>query len=162
MSQADPVGVEVHADADTVSASTVVAASAHDVFEYLRRPANHAALSGDHSVRAPTGGASVLGPGDRFGMGMKVGVPYRISSHVVEFEADRRIAWCHFFGHRWRWELEDLGDGTCRVKETFDLSTARVPAVLRLVGFPAKHRANVASSVANLASHFAASSPPGT
>ena len=38
--------------------------------------------------------------------------------------------------------------------ETFDLSTARFPPGLRLVGFPKRHEANVARSVANVAAHF--------
>ena len=44
--------------------------------------------------------------GDRFGMDMKLGVPYRMSSTVVEYEADRLLAWAHFGGHRWRYELD--------------------------------------------------------
>ena len=125
------------------------------MFEFLRRPANHAALSGDGTVRAASSGDEVLGEGSRFGMKMKVGVPYRVTSKVVEFEPDRRIAWCHFGGHRWRWDLVATDGGTT-VTETFDLSTAKFPPALRLIGYPKRHRDNVAGSVANLAAHFAA------
>ena len=79
--------------ADTVSASADVAASPHQVFEYVRRPANHAEISGDGTVQGSPNGAEVLGPDDKFGMSMKLGfIPYRVTSKVVEFEDDRRIA----------------------------------------------------------------------
>ena len=74
---------------------------------------------------------------------MKVGVPYRVSSKVVEFEENGRIAWCHFGGHRWRWELEPVGAKQTRVTETFDQSTAKLPFVLRAVGYPKRHLSNV-------------------
>jgi uncharacterized protein YndB with AHSA1/START domain len=139
-------------DRDTVRATGYVPAPPRQVFEYLRRPANHRKISGDQSVRGTFAGPPVLGPGDRFGMRMHVVVPYRVTSTVVEFEPHQRIAWCHFGGHRWRWELEPAGDGT-KVTETFDQSTARgpLPALLRWSGYPRKHRRNVATSVARLA-----------
>ena len=144
---------------DTVRATGYVAAAPREVFEFLRRPANHREINGDRTVRGTTQGPPVLGPGDRFGMRMRVGVPYRVTSKVVEFEPDQRIAWCHFAGHRWRWELEPAGAGT-KVTETFDQSTARgpLPLLLRWSGYPRRHRRNVATSVANLAAHFAVQS----
>jgi uncharacterized protein YndB with AHSA1/START domain len=151
---ADPDGVTTELGEDEVSATGVVAASPHDVFEFLRRPANHAVLSGDGTVRGVAKGDEVLSEGSRFGMKMKLGVPYRVTSKVVEFEPDRRIAWCHFGGHRWRWELEPVDGGT-KVTETLDMSTAKFPPALRLVGYPKRHRDNVAGSVANLIAHFA-------
>ena len=39
--------------------------------------------------------------------------------------------------------------------ETFDESTAKVPFVLRAVGYPKRHLSNVANSVANVAAQFA-------
>lgn len=139
----------------TTSASTVVDATPEEVFAFLRDPDNHPVISGDGSVRGSRSGSRRLSKGDRFGMSMKIGVPYLISSKVVEFEPDRRIAWCHLGGHRWRWELEPTGDGRTEVTETFDLSTAVFPPALRLVGFPARHERNVERSVTNVAEHFA-------
>lgn len=139
--------------ADTASASAVVPAPPSEVFGFLRRPANHAVISGDSSVQGTVTGPEVLGDGDRFGMKMKIGMPYRVTSKVVEFEQDRRIAWCHFSGHRWRWELEPVDGGT-KVTETFDLSTAKAPWLLRLAGLPARHQQNLERSVANLAAAF--------
>lgn len=151
-----PDDVTIDMDRDTVSATTTVEAAPAEVFSYLRRPANHGTISGDESVKGTTIGPDVLGEGDRFGMRMKMyGLPYRVTSKVVEFEQDTRIAWCHFGGHRWRWDLEATPEGGTRVIETFDLSTARAPAVIRFMGLPKGHRANVARSVANVADHFA-------
>ena len=48
-------------------------------------------------------------------------------SKVVEFEDNRRIAWSHLGGHRWRWEVKPTDDGKTIVTETFDQSTARFP-----------------------------------
>jgi uncharacterized protein YndB with AHSA1/START domain len=139
---------------DTVSASAIVDAPPDAVFDYLRRPANHLEINGDHTVRGLTAGPEQLSLGDSFGMKMKMGAPYRVSSKVVEFEQDRKIAWCHFGRHRWRWEIEPAGDGKSRVTETFDLSTARFPPALRLMGYPKGHAKNVAASVRNVAAHF--------
>lgn len=150
-----PTGVTTTCDRDTVSASIEVDASPTEVFDFVRRPANHPEISGDHSVRGTRVGPEVLGAGDRFGMEMKIGIPYRVTSKVQEFEQDTRIAWAHFNGHRWRWTVEPAEGGRTTVTETFDLSTARFPPALRLLGFPAKHELNVARSVANVAAHFA-------
>jgi len=150
-----PDDVTTRRDRDTVSATAVVESTPEEIFEFLRRPANHAVISGDGSVRDTTGGDERLAAGSRFGMKMKIGVPYRVSSKVREFEENRTIAWSHFGGHRWRWVLEPTGAGATRVTETFDQSTAVFPPGLRLAGFPKRHEANVARSVANLRDHFA-------
>src|SRR5688572_21789458 len=97
---------------DRVSATGIVPAAPEAVFEFLRHPANHAALSGDGTVKGVSSGDDTLELGSKFGMKMKVGVPYRVSSKVVEFEDNRSIAWCHFGGHRWRWQLEPVDGGT--------------------------------------------------
>jgi hypothetical protein len=64
--------------------------------------------------------------GTKFGMNMKIGVPYLITNTVVEYEQDRLIAWRHWGRHRWRYELEPVEGGT-EVTESFDWSTALCP-----------------------------------
>ncbi|MDQ3543064.1 MAG: SRPBCC family protein [Actinomycetota bacterium] len=152
-----PDGVTTILERDTVSATGVIDASPSVVFDFIRRPANHAEISGDHSVRGTVKGPELLGPDSRFGMKMKVGVPYRMRSRVVEFGENRVLAWCHFSGHRWRWELQPTGDGQTQLTETFDLSTAKIPFMLRRMGYPKGHLSNVANSIANVAGHFAKS-----
>jgi hypothetical protein len=151
-----PDGVSVEQDRDTVSATTVVPAPPAEVFDFIRRPANHPIISGDSTVKGNTVGPELLGEGDKFGMKMKLGVPYRVTSQVKEFTHGTKIAWAHLSGHRWRWELEPTADGQTKVTETYDQSTAKLPIMLRLGGYPAKHTANVARSVANVRDHFAA------
>lgn len=142
--------------ATTTSATAVVDATPAEVFAFLRDPANHALVAGDGTVVGFPGGSRLLSLGDRFGMRMRMGVPYRISSKVVEFEQDRRIAWAHLGRHRWRWEVEPADGGRCLVTETFDMSTARSPLALRVfMGLPNGHVDNVRRSVANVQAHFA-------
>lgn len=150
-----PAGVSVEQDRDTVSATTVVAAPPAEVFDFIRRPANHPVINGDATVKGTTTGPEVLGEGDRFGMKMRLGAPYRVTSQVKEFTHGTKIAWAHFVGHRWRWELQPTADGQTRLTETYDQSTAKLPIVLRLGGYPGRHKVNVARSVANVRDHFA-------
>lgn len=141
----------------TVSASAHVDATPSEVFDFICRPANHAEISGDGSVRGDRVGPDRLaGVGDRFGMRMKMfGLPYRMTNKVVEYEADARIAWCHPGKHRWRWEVSAAEGGGTTVTETFDMSTSPLKPGLRLLGYPEGHRSNVTASVANVAAHFA-------
>lgn len=140
---------------DSVIATTTVDATPAEVFDFLRQPANHSIISGDGSVTGATSGPDRLSMGDRFGMSMKIVLPYRMRNTVVEYEQDRRIAWCHPGKHRWRWELEPDGEGRTKLTETFDMSTAVFPPALRLLGYPKRHLPNVARSVANVRDHFA-------
>lgn len=138
-----------------VSQSVVVGGvTPHDVFEHLTDPANHVSEAGDMAVRGPTGATRLAAKGDRFGMRMAWhGIPYRVVNTVVEFEPDRRIAWRHFAGHRWRYELADVDGGT-EVTETFDMSRIPGPsqAIYRtLFGFPDGYRRNLRTSLDDLA-----------
>lgn len=133
-----------------VSASRIIAASPEQVFDILADPAKHRAIDGSGSVRdtrAPEG--TRLGLGSRFGMTMKLGVPYAITNEVVEFEEGRLIAWRHFGGHRWRWELEPVDGGT-KVSETFDWSTAKSPVALEIMRIPARNARSIEASLERL------------
>ena len=155
MSDALPDSVTTDLRDDSVIATTTVDATPAEVFDFLRQPANHSIISGDGSVTGATSGPDRLSMGDRFGMSMKIVLPYRMRNTVVEYEQDRRIAWCHPGKHRWRWELEPDGEGRTKLTETFDMSTAVFPPALRLLGYPKRHLPNVARSVANVRDHFA-------
>lgn len=127
-----------------------------DVFDFLAQPANHVTNDGSGHVVGPVGPDRLTAKGDRFGMKMKWIVPYRVTNTVVEFEQDERLAWRHFAGHRWRYELSPIDGGT-RVTETFDLST--VPAVAHGVyrstlGFPRGYEKNLKASLARLHDHL--------
>jgi uncharacterized protein YndB with AHSA1/START domain len=139
-----------------VSVSRVVDAPAREIFELLADPAKHPVIDGSGTVRASRStGPRRLEQGSRFGMDMRLGLPYRIRNTVVEFEDGRRIAWRHFSGHRWRWELNELGDGRTEVTETFDWSTARFPRIIELLGFPARNRDGIEATLDRLRGRFA-------
>jgi uncharacterized protein YndB with AHSA1/START domain len=140
--------------------SRVVDAPAGRVFDLLADPANHPLIDGSGSVRASrSSGPRRLELGSRFGMDMRIGLPYRILNTVVEFEPDRLIAWRHWNGHRWRWQLEDLGDGRTEVTETFDWSTALSPKSIELLGFPARNRRGIEATLRRLAAVVAEATP---
>ena len=132
--------------------SRVVDAPAERIFDLLTDPANHPLIDGSGSVRASRGtGPRRLELGSRFGMDMRLGLPYRILNTVVEYEPGRLIAWRHFSGHRWRWQLADLGDDRTEVTETFDWSTATSPKAIELLGFPARNRRGIEATLRRLA-----------
>lgn len=138
-----------------VSVTRTISAPAKEIFDLLADPANHALIDGSGTVRSSRGPASRrLRLGATFGMDMKAGAPYRITNTVVEFEENALIAWRHFAGHRWRWALRELGDGSTEVTETFDWSTARLPVALELTGFPKRNKRAIEKTLRKLAKHF--------
>ena len=116
-----------------VSRSVVIDAPAERIFDIIRDPGRHAAFDGSGTVKGSVKGPERLSLGDSFQMDMKIKVPYRMSNTVKEFEQDRRIAWAHIGGHRWRYELEPLAEGGTRVTETFDATTAKTTLMIRLM-----------------------------
>lgn len=134
-----------------VSAERLIAAPAATIFDLLADPSAHHRFDGsDTVVSAPDGNPERLSLGARFGMNMRLVVPYRMSNEVVEFEEDRLIAWRHFGHHVWRYELEPVEGGTL-VTESFDWSTARFPPFYEWVGYPARHEVNMANTLERLA-----------
>jgi uncharacterized protein YndB with AHSA1/START domain len=133
-----------------VSVSRVIAADRQAIFDVLADPAMHPVIDGSGTVRdVQEGGPERLGEGARFGMSMRMGAPYRILNTVVEFEEGERIAWRHFHGHRWRYELRDVDGGT-EVTETFDWSTARTKLTLELAGIPKRNEAGMVRTLERL------------
>lgn len=134
-----------------VSVSRVIHASPEAIFDVLADPARHGEIDGSGMVQNVRGESKRLALGSKFGMDMKFGpLPYRISNQVVEFEEPRLIAWAHFGGHRWRYELEPVDGGT-EVTESFDWSTSRVPKAIELMGYPKQHPANMEATLERLA-----------
>lgn len=137
--------------ARVVRRSTVVAAPAQEVFDLLADPARHAEIDGSGTVQGSrVEGPERLAPGARFGMSMKMGVPYRITNEVVEFDEPKVIAWRHFGGHVWRYRLEPDEGGT-RVTEEFDYRTAKAPVVLEWLRAPQRNAAAIEATLQRLA-----------
>jgi uncharacterized protein YndB with AHSA1/START domain len=142
-----------------VGVTRTISTTPERIFELLADPSQHPLLDGSGSVRAArAGGPDRLELGSSFGMDMKAGASYKIVNTVVEYEENRLIAWRHFNGHRWRWRLEPLGDGRTEVTETFDWSTARIPLLIELMGYPKKNRVAIEKTLDRLAEMFPISS----
>ena len=144
-----------------VSVEAVLAASPQRIFDVLADPRQHPLIDGSDAVRRPSDAAPArLGLGATFTMVMRtrpsrlniaqllqvIGALVnqgRITNRVVEFDEGRLIAWTHFGGHVWRYELEPVTTGPPKtlVRETFDYTTSRSPWLLELAGFPAKNQA---------------------
>jgi uncharacterized protein YndB with AHSA1/START domain len=134
----------------SISRTRVIRASAEKIFDVLTNPALHSQIDGSKTVigsRDQT--AERLKLGTKFGMNMKVGARYKITNVVVEFEINRTIAWRHFGGHRWRYELEPVEGGT-KVVETFDWSGSRSPMMIELVGYPARNAKSIERTLERL------------
>ncbi|MBS1847463.1 MAG: SRPBCC family protein [Actinobacteria bacterium] len=140
------------ADHDIVSVERVVHAPAAAIFALVSDPSRHHTFDGSGTVRNARGVSGPVGLGDRFGMSMKIGVPYAMESTVIEYEQDRRFAWRttgptrigRLVGGRvWRYEFEPVDDGTL-VRETWDItgeSAFTKPGVRRLASTTRKNMA---------------------
>jgi hypothetical protein len=125
---------------DVETVERVIAADAAAIFDLIADPARHREIDGSGTVRDASTGSQRLELGSEFGMKMKAGIPYSMTSKVIEFDENRRIAWQTttpvpvlglFVGGRiWRYELEPVEGGT-RVRESWDISHEKVKAVVR-------------------------------
>ena len=117
---------------DVVTVDRVIPAPPQAIFDLLADPARHREIDGSGTVRDPRGGGGGqrLTLGCRFGMSMKMGVPYAMESKVIEFDEPRLIAWQttgptrvgRMVGGRiWRYQLEEVEGGT-KVTESWDIS----------------------------------------
>lgn len=150
----------VDAGPKKVRRSAVVAATPEVLFEIVAHPRQHRELDGSNTVGATITGPDRLSTDARFTTRMKqLGLPYRITSQVTEFEEARVIEWRHPAGHRWRWEFVADGEGSSRVTETFDYSAlAGVQSgFLRLVRVPKQNAAGIEATLRRLQSRFAPS-----
>lgn len=134
----------------SVSCERLISAEASVIFDVLADPSQHAAIDGSDTVQGHLGQQGRLSLGSTFAMRMRLWLPYRIKSRVLEFEENRLIAWGHFGGHRWRYELRPVDEKTL-VTETFDWSTSRLPLVIQAVGYPRRHLKNMERTLFRLA-----------
>jgi uncharacterized protein YndB with AHSA1/START domain len=144
----------------SVSVEREISAPAAAVFALLADPAGHVLLDGSGTVRASRdGNPQQLALGSRFGMDMRLGVPYRMRNTVLEFEPDRRIAWQQGWGHHiWRYELTPTVHGTL-VRETFDWAPARAKWVLRLMRAASRNEVAMRATLQRMHDHFAGQAP---
>lgn len=141
--------------AKIVSRSTIVPAPAQMIFDLLADPRRHSEIDGSGSVQsAQINAPERLSLNATFGMQMKIGLPYKITNTVVEFEEGKTIAWRHFGGHIWRYILEPVDGGT-KVTEQFDWNKSKSPLVLKLRKSPQDNAKSIEKTLENLAKRFA-------
>lgn len=114
------------------SARIVIAATPATIFNILANPHRHIDADGSKTIRANISGPDRLVLGSKFGMQMHLGINYRIMNTVVEYQENSLIAWRHLGRWRWRYELNDLGNGQTEVTETFDGTYSPWPGQLWL------------------------------
>lgn len=142
-----------------VSGTRTISAKPEEIFDILADHTRHPELDGSGTVRGSRRSSTErLELGSTFAMDMKMGASYKILNTVVEFEEGRQIAWQHFYGHRWRWELQPLEDGTTEVTETFDWSNVKKPWVISLIRAPQRNKRSIESTLDKLQKRFAAPS----
>ena len=142
--------------AKIVSVTVTVNATPQQIFDLLADPSKHGEIDGSGSIQnAQSSAPERLAMGAKFGMDMKIGVSYKITNEVVEFDEPRRIAWRHFGGHVWRYILEPTDGGTL-VTEQFDWNTSKSQLLMRVMNYPAKNRASIEKTLERLAKRFEA------
>jgi hypothetical protein len=102
-----------------------IKAPAKKIFDFIANPANHTLMDGSGMVTAVWKGPSALYLGAKFGMRMRLGIPYLIKSQVVEFQENKVIAWQHLLHNVWRYELTEIDASTTLVTESWDGRNAR-------------------------------------
>ena len=116
---------------DVETVERVIKAPPEKIFALLKDANRHKDFDGSGTVRDAHGDPAPLKLGSKFGMNMKIGMPYSMVSTVVEYDEDRRIAWQprpaypvvnRLAGGRiWRYELEKVDGGTL-VRESWDIT----------------------------------------
>ncbi len=138
-----------------VSVERFVSAAPGLIFEVLADPRQHSKIDGSGSVKAARVSAPPrLSLDAKFTMDMKIGVPYKMTNTVVEFEENRRIAWRHLGGHIWRYILEPVDGGT-KVVEQFDYNGSKSVLILKLRGSMKSNEKFMTKTLENLEKNFA-------
>jgi hypothetical protein len=131
-----------------------VPAEPQAIFDLLADPSQHPTIDGSGSVRASAADAPQrLTLGSKFAMSMKMGLPYKITNEVVEFDEPSLIAWQHMGKHIWRYRLRSVDGGT-EVTEEFDFRPARSATALKVSGVPKRNAKAIEATLDRLAAHF--------
>jgi uncharacterized protein YndB with AHSA1/START domain len=126
-------------------AERVIAAPPQVIFDVLADPAKHCLIDGSGTVQASRT-QERLAMGQSFGMSMHSRLSYKTNPVVTEFEEGRLVAWRNKGGPTWRYELFPTGDGT-RVVESYDLTTMRGGALIKLTGLGKRTQLNMSRTL---------------
>jgi uncharacterized protein YndB with AHSA1/START domain len=141
---------------DVITVERLIGAEPSAIFGLLADPTKHPTIDGSGTVKETKPGAPErLSLGARFGMSMRAGIGYSMENTVIEFEADRRIAWQarppglmgrFTAGRIWRYDLEPA-EGATLVRESWDVSQDHQRMLLKLGGIPEKTRRNMEATL---------------
>ncbi len=149
---------------ESLSATTIINASAEVIFAVLADPARHAAIDGTGWVREPLDSKPLTAAGQVFRMAMyhpnHPDGNYQMANRVQIFDPPNAIAWepgydsgdggLRFGGWVWRYELTPAGPSETSVTLSYDWSA--VPDVTRQhIGFPPFPADHLDDSLAHLA-----------
>jgi uncharacterized protein YndB with AHSA1/START domain len=134
------------------AARITIQATPAKIFDLISNPRAHHLFDGSGTIKNAVSGPERLFLGATFSMSMKIKVPYRIKNTVVAFEENKKISWCHLMKWTWTYELQDLGNGSTQVTESFDASN--IPALatwwLKKTGAMAHNPKWIAKSLVSL------------
>jgi uncharacterized protein YndB with AHSA1/START domain len=136
-----------------VSVSKVIPAPPEKIFDLLANPEGHVTIDGSGTLVSVKSNPTRLSKGAKFGMKMKLGVPYSVTNTVCEFEENRVIAWHHMAQFIWRYDLEPVEGGT-KVTESFDYSKpwGALPSIAKKAEANKKYMAATLDRIAELVS----------
>lgn len=153
--------------ANTISVERIIDAPAGQIFALIADAGKHSSFDGSGTVDHSAESTQPLTLGSRFGMSMRgrresLFLPYRTTNTVIEFEADRRIAWKTTMGplgliggRVWRYELEPVDGGGTLVRETWDVSKDRQRPMLRMGSTPKQAEDGMRATLERIAALFA-------
>lgn len=143
-------------NSDTVSVERIIDADPSKIFALLADAGKHSSIDGSGTVQGSQRSSQPLSLGQKFGMSMKQGLPYKTSNTVIEFEPDRKIAWqTQGFGglvggRIWRYELSPTANGTL-VQETWDIGQDKQRFLLKRSKLPAMTKRNMSRTLERIA-----------
>ena len=149
---------------DSVSATSVIGASAEAIFAVLADPARHAAIDGTGWVCETLDSTPLRAAGQIFRMSMYYpnhpDGHYQMANRVEKFDPPNTISWepgydaddgaLRFGGWTWRYDLTPAGPSKTTVTLSYDWSA--VPDSIReQIGFPPFPLDHLSNSLAHLA-----------
>ena len=96
---------------DVETVERFIPAPPEAIFAIVANPRRHHEIDGSGTVRDAKDVPDEIHLGSRFGMSMKLGIPYSMVSEVVEYEPNRLIAWQTSPPSGWASALAAVGSG---------------------------------------------------
>jgi uncharacterized protein YndB with AHSA1/START domain len=129
----------------SVRATRLINAPPAAIFNLLADPRRHVDFDGSTTVVDVVQGPARLYLGATFSMDMKMRVGYHVKNVVVAYEENKCIAWHHFAQFVWRYDLEEVPEGT-KVTESFNYDKPWAFGIIWL-GWPERNRQSMEATL---------------